>query len=448
MRWTQFIVGFALAGWLAMLPAVASAQPTGTAAKPLPAKKPLRAPTAAPAKAAATAVERVLPPSLPADLAPLAPAARAPAIPAMPPSTRSPAPRTGLADKGGLPGLPPEAPAVKKVFPYMGYISADAVNIRSGPGPFYYVLATLKKDERVTVESEEDGWLALRPLPGVFGLMRKGDLALAADSKSATVAAPAARVYSSSPSAKRHWCVMMALKQGESVKVLAVEGDMVRIAPPEGARVYVVSEFVMAGSASLSPESAIASMDIKPPTPDPLVDEFDKTTAALMAELAKPVGERHYEDFFAKFKELGEKSDKGYLKQAAAQRIAYLNTLRDQQSEYLKVAGLGTKLDQTLADIKAKRVAEETAKADEKKAARPEFLATGLVAKMESLADVDYPIKFKLVDQQNRPIVVLSSTAFDLNKYVGKVVGVRGTKTYLKDWRIYLVAVDDLEVQE
>lgn len=71
-----------------------------------------------------------------------------------------------------------------------------------------------------------------------------------------------------------------------------------------------------------------------------------------------------------------------------------------------------------------------------------------MVARMESLEDVDYPIKFKLVDQNNRPLVVLKSSTADLNKYVGKVVGVRGTKTYLKDWRIYLISVDEIEALE
>ncbi len=67
---------------------------------------------------------------------------------------------------------------------------------------------------------------------------------------------------------------------------------------------------------------------------------------------------------------------------------------------------------------------------------------------MESLAEVDHPIKFKLVDQNNRPLVVLKSTAYDLTKYLGKIVGIRGTKTYLKEWQIHLVTVDDLEVIE
>ena len=57
-------------------------------------------------------------------------------------------------------------------YPYTGKIGADLVNIRSGPGLYYYPLTTLGKGDEVVVESERNGWLALRPPDSVFGLMR------------------------------------------------------------------------------------------------------------------------------------------------------------------------------------------------------------------------------------------------------------------------------------
>jgi peptidoglycan hydrolase-like protein with peptidoglycan-binding domain len=79
---------------------------------------------------------------------------------------------------------------------------------------------------------------------------------------------------------------------------------------------------------------------------------------------------------------------------------------------------------------------------------KPPFQATGVVAPIESLEGVDHPIKFKLVDQRGRPVVVLQSTLYDLNQYAGKAVGVRGTRTYLPAWQTYLITVDDLEILE
>jgi uncharacterized protein YgiM (DUF1202 family) len=449
MRWTPLILGVLLMAALAIMPATASAQATGTATKTT-AKKATHSGLSTAAKVTGSA-DRVLPP-MPPDLAPLPPMVTGTdGLPVSPKATSSKAgkapARTSIADKTG-PILPPEA-AGKRTFPYTGFISTEVVNVRSGPGSFYYTVAQLKKDDKVTVESEDGGWLAVKPLPSLAGLMHKADLALAADGKTGTVSATGARVYVASPMTKRTWCVMMTLKQGDAVKVQGADGDMVRIAPPEGARVYVMSDFVTAGASTV--QTAASTFDwgaVEPPKPDATVDEFMRTDAELQAEIQKPVAQRHYEDLMAKYKELGDKAGKTYLKDEAVKRLTYLGSLRDQQAEYLKVQGLGTKLDQTLAELKARQAAAEATKADQVRGAKPEFLATGVVAKMDSLADVDYPIKFKLVDQNNRPIVVLSSSGYDLNKYIGKVVGVRGTKTFLKDWRIYLIAVDELEVLE
>jgi hypothetical protein len=160
------------------------------------------------------------------------------------------------------------------------------------------------------------------------------------------------------------------------------------------------------------------------------------------------MGERDFASVTAAFKEVAEKTDKSYLKRAALERLALIKELERQQAGYLKVLALTDRLDKNLAEIRAQEAAKTAQAEREKRLAKAEFAATGLVAPLESMENVDYPIKYKLVDQSNHPLVVLKSSAYDLSKYVGKVIGVRGAKTYLKDWRIYLVTVEDLEVVE
>ena len=442
------------------------------------------------AQAAKTAPDKALPPTSPGAervLPPLEPPSLTPPVPARTPGPEIPVPpgtppgfgtlpppvAAPAAEKAGLPALPPvpgkastasgksavpkappageTAPAAAKTFPYSGYISGDSVYIRSGPGLYYYPLATVNKDTRVTVEGESNGWLALDPLKDTVGLMRKADLTVDPAGKAGTVSAAAARVYASGPAAKRQWCVMATVKQGDAVKVLGTaEGDMIRVAPPDGARVYVVDQFVTAGPATSSAnDSAISRLEIEPPKFDPMIDEFHKAEADLRAELAKPVADRKFDEVTAKFKDIADKTDKTYIKKEALRVLGTIAGLRQQQQEVLSVTALGENLDQRLAEIRSQRITKEAEVSREKtEAAKADFLATGVVARMESLEDVDYPIKFKLVDQNNKPIVVLKSSAVDLNGYVGKVVGVRGTKTYLKDWRIYLISVDEIETLE
>ena len=393
---------------------------------------------AAAAVAAASAPLPAAPADEPATVT--APAA-APAI--------APAPDTVTTPPATPATEPPAAPAAKPVYPYTGYISGDLVNVRSGPGSYYYPLLAMNKDAPVVVEAESDGWLALRPPEGVFGLVRKQDLTMGTDGKTATVSAPAARVYSASATATRRWCVMSTLKQGDTVAVTGPgDAEFVRIAPPADARIYVVDRYVAAKSSGTGVEPGVAQINVEPPKVDPLVEDYKAAESLLKAELAKPLAERKYDESAAKFKEVAEKAEKPFLKQAAEKRAAYIAALAEQQADFLKVTGLSKELDQKLADLKTQWAGKQVDAERDKKLASADFLAKGLVAKMESLDGVDYPIKFKLVDQDNRPLVVLQSTAYDLDKYVGKVVGVRGTKKYLKEWRIYAVTVDDLEVIE
>ncbi len=348
------------------------------------------------------------------------------------------------------PAPTPPAPPTP-TYPYTGYISADLVNVRCGPALYYYPLLMMSKNAPVTVEGEKDGWLALRPPEGIYGLVRKSDLTTGAAGAAATVSAPSARVYASSATAARRWCVMATLKQDDTVQMLGpAEGEFVKIALPESARVYVVDQYVAATGSAEAPttQHRTVPIDIEPPKSEPLVETFKEAEKNLRAELAKDVPDRDFDAVAAAFSQVAEKAEKAYLKTAAKRRLAHVTALDEQKDEYIRVASLADKLDERLADIKT-RWAEKQADAQrDKNLLKPDFLATGFLAKMDSLEGVDYPIKFKLVDQNNRPLVVLKSSAYDLGKYLGKIVGVGGTKTYLKEWQIYLVTVDDLKVIE
>ena len=122
--------------------------------------------------------------------------------------------------------------------------------------------------------------------------------------------------------------------------------------------------------------------------------------------------------------------------------------MTNQQRDYQKAMDIRQQLEKHLADIRAEEAAKAAAAEKEKKNVRVEFVATGVVQPIASLESVDYPIKYKLVDRDGSELVVLKSTVYDLAKYVGKVVGVRGQKVFMPEWRLYCVTVDDLEVLE
>ncbi|MBL7140915.1 MAG: hypothetical protein ISS74_08405 [Planctomycetes bacterium] len=375
---------------------------------------------------------------------------------AVPTAAQAPASPAAPAATGGSPAEVPTpastAAETRTVFPYTGKVTADLVNIRCGPGLYYYPLATLKQDTPVVVESQKDGWLAIRPPEEVFGLARKSDLAISQEGTQGTVTAPSTRVYTSSPGAKRQWYVAATLKQDDRVTITGpAEGDFVKVLPPPQARAYIADEYVTASTAGAPPTTGIATLpdvDMTPPDANPLMQAYKKAEADLAAELRKVLEQRNYEPLAQAFKEIAEKADKAYIKQTAERRLAYIEQLVQEQTDYLRVLSLPERLDESLAEIKTRWAQQQSTAAAEKRMGGPDFVATGCVRKLASLEGVDYPIKYKLVDQNDKPLILLKSTQYDLANYVGKIVGVRGTKEYIQEWRINCVTVDDLEVLE
>ena len=342
-------------------------------------------------------------------------------------------------------------PAAKPIPPYTGFINADTVYIRSGPGLYYYPLLAAAQNTPVVVESETDGWAGLRPLPGLVGLVREADVKISPDGKTATVSAPTARVYASGPAAKRRWSVMATVSEGTTLAPAGpAEEGFLPVAPPEGARVYVLAQYVTAVGSAVVPQPVgpVVAADIEPPTADPLAQNYKDASAALAEQLRKPVDERDYGSIQVQFADIAEKAEKDWLKAAAERQVARIEGLKKEQEQFRQTVAIAERLDQRLTELATAR-AEAAADAQRDAALqRPAFEATGVVAPLVTLEDVDYPIKHKLMDAEGRPVVVLRSDRYNLDEYVGKAVGVRGTREYLPAWKTYLVIVDDLEVLE
>jgi hypothetical protein len=369
--------------------------------------------------------------------------AAAPAIPAVPPAPMA----THAAP--AVPATPatPAAPEAPKTFPYTGYIKLaednGTVYVRSGPGLYYYPLLSLPKDTQVTVQEEVNGWCALSPVEGIYGLAKKGDVTVSADGKTAAVSAESARVYASSKTAARQWAVMVTLKKGDVLKVLepAVD-DLLKVLPPEAARMYVMSSYVAPGT---SPTGKVATIITQPIKPDPMLEELKKAEAALADEQKKPLGTREYGPLAAAFKDVAAKAERPFVKDAALQDLAWVNEFDFQQKEYLRTAQIQDRLERGIAAIEAEYAAKAAANVNEGRNVKPDFVAKGVVVLVESLAQENFPIKYMLVNQKSEPQMLLQSEAYDLGKYVGKLVGVRGPKEWLKQWTIYVVTVTDIE---
>jgi len=140
----------------------------------------------------------------------------------------------------------------EQVFPYKGFINTDDVYVRSGPGQSYYPTAKLKKGQQVEVyRHDPGGWYAVKPPEGSFAWVARRFLKAGVDNLAVvTEDRVAARVGSRFSNIKD--VIQVRLHQGEVVEVLEskrFENDpqgatWYKIAPPSGEFRWVFGKYV------------------------------------------------------------------------------------------------------------------------------------------------------------------------------------------------------------
>jgi len=134
-------------------------------------------------------------------------------------------------------------------FPYKAAVTADDVNVRSGPGQNYYPTETLRRGQVVEVyRHDPGGWCAIRPTDGSFTWVSARYLKPTRDRLAVvTEENVSARVGSRLSNARD--VVQVRLHKGEVVEILEAprEGDgggWYKIAPPAGEFRWVSSRYL------------------------------------------------------------------------------------------------------------------------------------------------------------------------------------------------------------
>jgi hypothetical protein len=353
-------------------------------------------------------------------------------------------------------------------YPRAGTVTGTEVYVRCGPGSYYYPVSRVHEGTTVTVLGREPGWTAIEPPEGVWGLIRRGDVSIGEDGTTGTVSATSTRVYASGTEVSEHgrtWCVMARLNEGDTVKLTGeMQGQMLRVQPPEGARVYVSAEYVAVQEQPaptpptpptppvpsdgdpetfVGPEAAVSPPPVPPAELSSLLEQFKDAEDALAREIDKPLEERDYDALIATFAELQDQAEADWLKQRAAKRIAMLKALLARREKYEESLRLKNELQNALTQIEQDRKA--AGEAAEKRRQMEPFDAVGTVGRLQfAEGDVASPIRYKLTDEAGRISVVLRSDELDLDEYEGETVGVYGKRSYVKQWRIHLIDVEKI----
>lgn len=191
-------------------------------------------------------------------------------------------------------------------FPYRAVVTADEVNVRSGPGDNYYSVQKLARGETVEVyRHDPGGWFAIRPPEGSFSWVAaefvkpiEGGLGVVVGDR---VVARVGSVYSDIRD-----CIQVRLDNGEEVEILDVqrtgnvEGPKTwyKIAPPAGEFRWVQGRLVeretranRAAADKVAPKDRVADVPAEP-TKEPTLYEPDekKTLAAVAPATGAPTG--------------------------------------------------------------------------------------------------------------------------------------------------------------
>lgn len=364
-------------------------------------------------------------------------------------------------------------------FPYVAYVTADDVYVRSGPGQNYYPTEKLPAGAEVEVyRHDPGGWYAIRPPEGSFSWVSTRYLS-AGDANLAIVNGEnvAARVGSQFSDIKD--IIQVRLDKAEVVEVLGTELDesgarrWYKIAPPSGEFRWVSGRYVdrkpvpvgvrQAGGADTSPLTAAPDSDAPvesvpeqgdaapeapaaPPhvatryTPDSprtlgpeaFRDELQQIDIELSAMVAEEPTVWHFDRLQLRAEQLLREAQTAVERGRARMLVDKISQFADLKQRHREVAALREQTDRTSQRWARLSPMQQGAAAGT--AADLRFDGAGQLVRVTS-AKPGAP-QFVLLDEQGQPSVYVTPTpGLNLRYYVGQRVGVNGTAGYIPEQR-------------
>jgi hypothetical protein len=318
--------------------------------------------------------------------------------------------------------------------PYMAEITADRVNIRSGPGTNYYICGKLNTGDRVKVVSHKFPWSRIVPPVGSFSWISTQYVRVDSDDPAVgTVTGDNVRVWVGAEDLRPMLSATFSLKlnRGEQVKLLGEEkDDYYKIAPPTGAYRWVSTQYTKpldpAGRVPLPPVDVPPPSDanVLVPTNLPLeaekLKEYYILQEQIEAERAKPLDQQDY-----------KKIKKALVAIAGNKEAGKAARYADFALKQIKRYELARDVVEAvqLQDAQLRRDIENIEKAVAAKLAEMQdlgrFAAVGRFQTFEA-----YPRYYRIVDDSNKTVCCAlpkgSALRVNLSKFVGRKVGLVG----------------------
>lgn len=364
-------------------------------------------------------------------------------------------------------------------FPYVAYVAADDVYVRSGPGQNYYPTDKLTAGAEVEVyRHDPGGWYAIRPPEGSFSWVSTRYLS-AGDDNLAVVNGEnvAARVGSRFSDIKD--VIQVRLHKAEVVEVLGADLDELgarrwyKIAPPSGEFRWVSGRYVdrqpvpvgvrEAGGAETSPltaapgsgapadsapeqDGAVPDAPAAPPRiavryspegprslgPEEFRDELQQIDLELSAMVAEEPTVWHFGRLQLRAEQLLRESQTAVERGRARMLVDKISQFADLKRRHHEVAALREQTNR--ASQRWAQLSPMQQGASRAATVDPRFDGAGQLVRVTS-AKPGAP-QFVLLDEQGQPnVYVTPAPGLNLRYYVGQQVGVSGTAGYIPEQR-------------
>jgi uncharacterized protein YraI len=325
-------------------------------------------------------------------------------------------------------------------FPYIAEITADNVNIRSGPGTNYYRCGRLDKADRVKVVGSQFSWSRIVPPPGSFSWISKQYVSIDRNNPTiGIVTGDAVRVYAGSELLKpiHSTTVQLKLNRDDKVRLMGEEkGDYYKIAPPAGSYLWLSTKY----TESLGPVGKvplIVAPKVEPKTDTGVVvytkasvearklKEYQALQRRIEAERAKPMAQQNYVNIKKAILEIADNKEAGKATRYSAFAIKQI-----ERYELALAAGKQVRLQ----ELHLQRIEERIEKARLRKLAQvPELGQFAVIGwfQISSIYGEQAELKlYRIIDDSGKilcyalPEGPASKTA--LSNFVGRKVGLVG----------------------
>jgi len=333
-------------------------------------------------------------------------------------------------------------PAETPAGPHVAEALGDDVFIRSGPGTNFYQCGKLYKGDRIQVVSTQQGWSCIVPPPGCFSWIPMQYVSINLDNPTiGIITGDNVRIYAGSDFVEPMHSTSEQVKlfRGDNVKLLGEEkDDYYKIAPPQGAYLWVSTQFiqsVQAGPAQTSPGQAApgvqiqgqapAETPVQPGTESELLDAYYAIVNQIKVVHAKPLTEQDYVDLKTKLQEIAKNEMAG-----KAAKYAEFSLKQIERFELVRTVDKEMKLQ-------SQERAKVNSKIDEARQARlaqiedlGKFAIVGKLAGSSLYPSTDQTKRYRILDESGKTLCYIAPAVGaanqDLTSLVGKKVGLVG----------------------